>query len=113
MLAKVYDEWKGGASKKKKKKQNILDLVEHDTAGLVDAEQAHGGSYQGDGKDDLEVRDWEQKDIIVLNALRGVIILTLRRVRLEFLIDARRCRRGGRPRDRRLGARRSSHGWTV
>ncbi len=105
-------------------RMNILDLVEDDAGGLVDAEQAHDSGEDGDGKHQLEIRARQQEDVIVLDALRRVVGLALDRLRLGlgFLARGLALARGSRsrgsgpggwPPGRRLGARRSSHGGRI
>lgn len=91
-------------------REDILDLVEDDAGGLVDAEQAHNGGQHGNSQHELKVGAREEEHIVVFNALRRVIVLALRRLRLGLLAEGRGPRRGGSTRGRRLGARRSSHG---
>lgn len=46
-----------------------LDLVKDDAGGLVDSEQANGGSENGQKDHDLVVGDRQEKNIIVINAI--------------------------------------------
>lgn len=52
---------------------NLLDLVEDNAARLVDAEEAHTGSDQRKQAEQPPVGTGQLGDVIVLDALRGVI----------------------------------------
>jgi hypothetical protein len=51
---------------------DILDFVEDHAAGLVDAEQSHHGSHQGQQPQELPVRAGKIEDVMVADALGRV-----------------------------------------
>lgn len=57
---------------------NILDLVEDDAGRLVDFKQPHDGGHDGDSQQQLVVRSREEKDIVILHALRAVVFVLFR-----------------------------------
>lgn len=52
---------------------SILDLVEYDAVGVIDSEKSNDGAQDSHANHDLVVGDGEEEDIVVLNALRGVV----------------------------------------
>lgn len=52
----------------------ILDLIEHHTAGLVDAEETDDGSEDRHAEHDLVVGDRQEKDIVVVDTFGCIIV---------------------------------------
>lgn len=93
----------------KEKGNCVLDLVEYDAGRLVYAEKANDGTNYGQCRHDLVVGDGEEEDIVVLDAIGGVVVRSLWGFRLRLL---RRSRRGGRPWGWRFRTSWASHlGW--
>lgn len=73
---------------------NILNLIENDAVRVVDPEESNDGAENGHAKHDLVVGDGEEEDIIVLDALGGVIFMFFLLASLDSRINhhgLRRC----------------------
>lgn len=66
---------------------NILDFVENHAVRVVDSEEPDNGAQDGHAEHNLVVGDRKQEDIVVLDTLRGVVVIYLFPVSQQLGID--------------------------